>query len=299
MKITILGTGATASLFGARLASHADVTLLGTWRESILAIRKDGIRCESPDGITVVKVNATDDPAECAETDLVLTLTKANRTRAAAARAASILKETGLALTLQNGLGNVEILREIFGADQAAGGTIILGANLLAPGVVRWNGEGAVWVEKHPRTLPAIELLTTAGFETHLAFNLDSLLWGKLVANTAINPLSALLRIPNGELVERDQVRMTLEAVARETAAVAAALGITLPYDDPAAYVVDVARRTASNRSSMLRDLESGRETEVDAINGAVVAAAERVGVLAPWNVNMLKMIKAAEKAGL
>lgn len=298
MKTTILGTGSMACLFGARLAGHTDVTLLGTWREAIDAIRRDGIRCETLDGSSVAKVNATDDPAECAESDLLLVLTKSNRTRMSVERAGAVLKETGLSLSLQNGLGNVEILREVFGADRAAGGSAVLGAYLTAPGVVRWSGEGAVWVEKHPRSLSAIELLAAAGFETHPATDLASLFWGKLVANAAINPLSALLRIPNGELVEREQVRMTLEAVARETAGVAAALGIALPFDDPAAYAVEVARRTANNRSSMLCDLESGRETEVDAINGAVVAAAEQAGVQAPWNINMLQMIKAAEKTG-
>jgi 2-dehydropantoate 2-reductase len=298
MKITILGTGAMACLFGARLAHLADVTLLGTWREAIDAIRKDGIRLETAEGATTVKIAATDNPADCANSDLVLVLTKANRTQAAVERADSILREDGLALTFQNGLGNVEILREVFGPERAAGGSAVLGAYLIAPGVVRSSGEAAVWVEQHPRALPAIELLASAGFETHLAPDLDAILWAKLVANAAINPLSALLRMPNGELVEREKVRLTLEAVARETAGIAAALGITLPFDDPAAYVVDVARRTASNHSSMLQDIEAGRETEVDAINGAVIAAAGRAGLLAPWNINMLQMIKAAEKAG-
>jgi 2-dehydropantoate 2-reductase len=298
MKITILGTGAMACLFGARLAGRADVTLLGTWREGIDAVRRNGIRLETPDGAETLAAAATGDPAECAGADLILTLVKSNRTREATARAAAILRPEGLALTLQNGIGNVEILRDVFGPDRAAGGSAVLGAFLEAPGIVRTSGEGTVWVEKHQRALPVIALLGSAGFETHLAVDLDSVLWAKLVANSAINPLSALLRVPNGELVEREQVRQTLEMVARETAGIAVTLGITLPFDDPAAYVVDIARRTAGNRSSMLQDLESGRETEVDAINGAVVAAAERVGMLAPWNINMLQMIKAAEKTG-
>jgi 2-dehydropantoate 2-reductase len=298
MKVTILGTGTMACLFGARLADYAEITLLGTWREAIDTIRSEGIRYETPDGVVLARVKATDSPSACADSDLLLVLTKANRTRASAEGAADALKESGLALTLQNGLGNIEILQEVFGAERTAGGTTVLGATLLGPGSVRLNGEGAIRVQKHPRILPALDLLTGAGFETHLSEDIQSLLWGKLVANSAINPLSALLRIPNGELVEREQVRLTLEAVAGETAGIAAALGITLPYDDPAAYVVEVARRTASNRSSMLRDLESGRETEVEAINGAVVAAAGKAGVPSPWNVNMLQMIQAAENSG-
>jgi 2-dehydropantoate 2-reductase len=298
MKITILGTGAMACLFGARLADRGDVALLGTWREGIDAVNRNGVRVETPDGEATVSVKATGDPAICAGTDLLIVLVKANRTAESAARASAILRPEGLALTLQNGLGNVEILREIFGPDRAAGGSAVVGAFLAEPGVVRTRGDGTVWVEKHPRSLPALELFEAGGFETHLAVDLDSVLWAKLVANTAINPLSALLRIPNGELVEREQVRQTLEAVATETAGIAKTLGITLPFEDPAAYVVDIARRTASNRSSMLQDLEGGRETEVEAINGAVVAAADRAGLQAPWNINMLQMIKAAEKSG-
>lgn len=298
MKITILGTGAMASLFGARLADLVDVTLLGSWPAAIQAIRENGLRLESAEGTKTFCVRATADAADCAGSNLILVLTKAYRTRAAAALAAGALNPDGLALTLQNGLGNVEILREVFGADRAAGGSAVMGAGLVEPGLVRLQGEGPLWVERHPRTQPAIEVLRAAGFDVRIADDLPSILWGKLVANSAINPLTALLRIPNGEAVERETVRLTLETVARETAAVASALGILLPYDDPAAYTVDAARRTAGNRSSMLRDLESGRETEIDAINGAVVQAATGAGMLAPWNLNMWQMIKAAEKAG-
>jgi 2-dehydropantoate 2-reductase len=118
--------------------------------------------------------------------------------------------------------------------------------------------------------------------------------WLKLAANCAINPLSALLRVPNGRLIEDAAARATLAAVAREVGAVAAALGIRLA-DDPAAAAEEVARLTAHNRSSMLQDVERGVATEIDVLNGAVVREAERLGVAVPENRRLLAAVHALE----
>jgi 2-dehydropantoate 2-reductase len=127
-------------------------------------------------------------------------------------------------------------------------------------------------------------LLAAAGFEVRIAPGVTALLWGKLVVNAAINPLTALLRVPNGALLERPTTRALLAETASEAAAVAAAQNVTLPYPDPVAMVTSVAQRTAANRSSMLQDVLRGAPTEIDAINGAVVRTAEQLGVPAPIN---------------
>jgi len=296
MKVTILGTGAVACLLGARLAGYADLTLLGSWRAGIFAIRRDGIRCESSTGLTSVRVNATADPAECKDSDLVIVVVKAYQTQSAVVRAKEILKPGGLALTLQNGLGNVEVLRDGFGAERAAGGIAILGANMIAPGVVRQcGGEIRIQVEKHPRIEPAVELFQNAGLDVRIVDNLESLQWGKLVVNSALNPLGALLHETNEVFADRETAREVFLAVIRESAGVASALGIPLPYENPQEHALGVVRGTAGNRCSMLQDLENHRPTEIDAINGAIVRAAGKADVPAPWNSMLVKLIKAAQ----
>jgi 2-dehydropantoate 2-reductase len=298
MKVTILGSGAMACLLGARMAGKADLTLLGSWRAGIFAIRRDGIRCESTAGLTPVRVNATTDPAECRDSDLLIAAVKSYQTAVAVPSTKEILKPGGLALTLQNGLGNLEILRETFGAERAAGGIAVLGAYMVAPGVVRQcGGEIRIQMENHPRIAPVAELFRSAGFDVRIVENLESLQWGKLVVNSALNPLGALLRLTNESFADRDAARDLFLAVIRESAAVASAAGIPLPYGNPEEYALGVVRGTAGNRCSMWQDLENGRPTEIDAINGAVVRAAEASGVPAPWNRMLTHLIQAAEKS--
>ena len=296
--LLIVGTGAMACLFAARLAAmHVPVILLGSWPEAVLAIREHGVRVlEATGQEQAYWVQVATEPGECAGVRYALVLVKSWQTEHAARLLAGCLAEDGLALTLQNGLGNREALEAVLGGDRVALGVTTAGANLLAPGVVRPAGDGATTLGAHTRLEPLVELLTRAGFHPTFADNLDALLWGKLVINAAINPLTALLGVPNGELLERPTARDLMAAVAREAAAVAAACGKSLPYDDPVAAVEAVARRTAANRSSMLQDVQRGAPTEIDAICGAIVRAGEAAGVETPINKTLLQLVKAKEK---
>jgi 2-dehydropantoate 2-reductase len=135
--------------------------------------------------------------------------------------------------------------------------------------------------------------MRTAGFLVENAPDANALLWGKLVINAAINPLTALLGVPNGELLARREARTLLAAVAREAASVAVAQGTRLPYPDPVVAAETIARRTETNRSSMLQDVLRGAPTEIDAINGAIVQAGAQVGVPTPINRTLWQLVKA------
>ena len=129
-----------------------------------------------------------------------------------------------------------------------------------------------------------------------VAEDVDALLWGKLAVNAAINPLTALLRVPNGALLESPWAREVMRRAAGEVAAVAAARGIRLPFDDAGAQAEQVARQTALNRSSMLQDVLRGAESEIEAINGAVMRAAESAGVDVPANRLLYALVKALDE---
>jgi 2-dehydropantoate 2-reductase len=284
-----------ACLFAARLAaSGAPVAMLGSWPEGLQALRLHGVLLEEADGQrTAYPVQVASDPQECAGACCAVVLVKSWQTGQAAGQLKACLAGDGLALTLQNGLGNRETLEGALGERRVALGVTTLGATLLGPGLVRPAGDGTVTLGAHPRLEPMAEALRSAGLAVEIDPNPLSLLWGKLVINAAINPLTALLGVPNGELLERPAARTLLASVVAEAAAVAEAINVRLPYPDPLAAVEAVARRTAANRSSMLQDVQRRAPTEIDAICGAIVQAGERAGVPTPVSRTLWQLVKA------
>lgn len=293
-NILIVGTGALATLFAARLAGAGhQVSMLGTWREGIEALERDGARLVDSHGDEKrFPVRATDDARDCAGAKHAIILVKAWQTERVARQLEGCLAEDGLALTLQNGLGNRETLIQSLGAGRVALGSTTTGATLLGPGLAKAGGEGVVSLERNQALGPLEEALRSAGFQVQLVEDAKSLIWGKLVINAAINPLTALLRVKNGQLLERPFAREAMKALARETANVANAENIVLPFDDPVAKAEEVAHKTAANASSMLQDVLRGAPTEIDAICGAVVRAAERHRIGAPVNWTCWQLVR-------
>jgi 2-dehydropantoate 2-reductase len=292
--VLILGTGALGTLFGARLASAGvPVLMLGTWQAALAALNTRGARLSSADGRILTGVlKAVDDPWQCRQIHYALVLVKSWQTARAARQLAACLPVDGLALTLQNGLGNDQLLAEVLGAERVAVGVTTTGAALLSPGLVQDGGSGQIDLDEHPRLEPLARLLEQAGFPVHIYADVRGLQWGKLAVNSAINPLTALENVPNGDLLRRPRLRRWLQMTALETGNVAEALGIHLPFDDPAEAAQETARRTARNFSSMLQDLRRGAPTEIEAINGAVVRAAQAANLPAPRNRALLCQVR-------
>lgn len=314
-RIAVLGTGALGSLLAARLArgtaptptpggadsgaetdsgAGADVTIAGTWRAALEAIREQGILVEADGapwtvGLRAVQREQLGSGAD-ADFDLVVVLVKSWQSAAVAPAAARAAGDRGLVLTLQNGLGNDDALTAHVERRRLALGVTTLGATLLAPGRVRWGGAGATRIAlppgdgtDRPRVRRALRAFAAAGLALRLVDDAEPARWGKLAVSCAINPLTALAGAPNGWLLETPARRALVAAIAAEVARLATARGIRLEQD-PAEHALAVARATATNRSSMLQDVLSGRQTEIDALCGAVVKAAERCSVAMPLN---------------
>jgi 2-dehydropantoate 2-reductase len=296
-NIVIAGTGAMACLFGAKLsAAGVPVTLMGTWTAGLDALQRHGVRVIGKDGKPVAyPVRVARQPSEAPQAGLALVCVKSWQTERASRQLAGCLFKDGVALTLQNGLGNYEALEHLLGAKRAALGTTTYGANMLAPGTVRPGGEGITSLEDDPRLDLFRELFSNAGIAVQTVSDPVELLWGKLVINAAINPLTALLRVSNGELLQKSTTRSLMRAAALEAAAVAAAQGIKLPYLDPVEAAESVAAKTASNLSSMLQDILRGSPTEIDAISGAVVRAGEAAGLHVPVNRTLWELVSSLE----
>jgi 2-dehydropantoate 2-reductase len=267
--------------------------MLGSWPAGLSALRERGVRLLDLNGVLHEYSVEVVDYSSCYESfSKALVLVKSWQTVRVARQLVGCLDSSGIALTLQNGFGNVETLQGMLGSHRVALGVTTTGARVLEPGYVQHTGEGKVSLGTHSNLAGFGELLQNAGFQVELIADPQSLLWGKLVINSAINPLTALLRVPNGELLARPSARELMQEAATEAALVAAAKGIRLPYDDPEEAVEDVARNTASNISSMLQDVLRGTTTEIDAINGAIIRESEKIGLLAPVNRILWRLVR-------
>ena len=307
MQISIIGTGAMATLFAARLTDVADVAMIGSWAEAIEAICQNGITIDGDS--CCHNVHTAYDPDDAPAADLAIVLTKAYKTPIAAQVAAKTIKPDGIALTLQNGLGNIETLSAQIGADRSMQGVTMQGATLLAPGHIRTSGRGATHLGYVPIELAAPRdfgvghrayeisaLFNSAGLKSQVTADIDGLVWGKVIINAAINPLTAILRVPNGALVESEETSGLMKTAALEAAAVATAKGITLPFPDPVERVKQVATMTATNHSSMLQDVLGKRPTEIDAINGKIVEQGLVLGIATPVNAALTSLMRAIQK---
>ncbi len=293
MRVVVLGTGALGCVFAARLAAQVEVWMLGAWAEGIAAVNARGILLHEPDGrLARVTVMACSDPNQVPAADFVLVLVKSYQTDRAAVWAGRLLKPDGLAVTLQNGLDNGPRLAAVIGAERTAVGVTYTGATRLGPGEVQLVAVQPTFIGPGRGATQLAALLTAAGLPTHVTDDIGGRLWAKAVANAAINPLTALWRVTNGALLASPERRALLALLADEAAAVARAAGVALPFEDAAGHVEAVCRATAANRSSMLQDVLAGRPTEIDSINGILVAEGRRLGVPTPFNEAVWRLLR-------
>ncbi len=302
MKIAIIGAGAMGCIFGALLDAAAGVVLVDGWEAHVSAMREKGLVFEDLDGSTTTKTLSVVSSPEQINTpvDLAIIFVKSHQTARAAEEAAAVLKESGVGLTLQNGIGNVECLEARLGPGKVLAGVTSHGGTLLGPGRVRHAGKGPTilgFSPKHAETIDAIaRVFEQAGIETRVEQNLERLIWGKLVVNAGINALAAILRVQNGVLGSEKACEALMARAVSEAVAVAEGLGIALPYPDPLEHVKRVCAMTAGNRASMLQDILRGAPTEISAINGAIVEKGREIGVQTPYNRFLTEMVTALEE---
>jgi 2-dehydropantoate 2-reductase len=294
LRITILGTGALGTCFGARLGRANSVTVGGSWAAAIDALRAPGawIEGEEPVPLQAGPTDSLSGPA-----DVVLVLVKAPHTAATAPVAARIAGDAGIVVTLQNGLGLRALLESAAGADRVVAGVTDLGATLLGPGRVR-AFPGRVVLEDRPAAAPLASALRACRIETETVADLSPYTWRKLAVNCALNALTALLDVDNGAVLEDPSRRTLAERAAREVAAVAAASGVALA-GDAGEEALAVARRTAGNRSSMRQDLARRAPTEIEFMNGAVAREGLRLGVPTPVNAWLTNEVRERELAAV
>ena len=300
MHFLVVGPGAMGCLFAAGLKRAGyEVTLLDYLPERARQINNRGIFVQGVTGEYNVKVPAVVDEISI-QPDVVLICVKSYTTKQAAEKIKSWLSPEAFVVTLQNGVGNLEILEEIFGKKKVFGGITAQGSTLLGPGKIRHAGQGETIIgpEEDPDSPleRIVSAFNTAGFNTRSIKNVVDLIWGKLIINVGINSLSAITRLKNGRLAELNGTRRVMETAVKEAVAVAAAKNIQLPYPDPFGRVMEVCRDTAENIASMLQDVLKQRMTEVDFINGAIVREGIALGIPTPVNHTLTCLVKTIQE---
>lgn len=306
MKIAIVGPGALGSLLAGLLArTGQSVTLIDYKPERAAQIDRQGIIIEEGAGRETVRVPATASLEGLAAPDLVVFCVKAYDTAAAAERVKPLVGEATLVLTLQNGLGNAEVLEGAFGPRNLLAGVTTQGVTLLAPGHVRRAGVGKAYVGwarperevEDPQLSAVCQALSGAGVETQAMARIERYIWHKLILNAALNPLGALLRVRNGELLELAPCREVMAELIREAVATARLMGVLLPSLDYNAELEALLTQTKDNLCSMLQDVLKQRRTEVAYINGALGKTAEEVGFPLPVHSLIAALVEATEQS--
>ena len=303
MRIAILGgAGAMGGIFGAYLkrAGH-DVHLIDVARPAIEAINRDGLVVEEKDGSApIFHLQATDAPETVGAVDLIVNFVKCYHTQAAVTAAMPMMGPATAILSLQNGWGNVDRIAAIAGRDRVLVGLTYHGGTLLGPGRVKHPGSGMTYLgelsgEHTPRLVAVEAALISAGFDTTVSAHILDEVWKKLALNCCTLPTSALLRFFAHELVGFPAARDAMALILAEVVAVAKASGIALDYDERLSAITGLLERAIGGKASMLQDVEAGRQTEIEVINGAIAAAGRVTGVPTPVNDMMVAMVTALQ----
>jgi 2-dehydropantoate 2-reductase len=301
MRVCVVGCGAVGSLFAAHLATLDDVEVWGydVVADHVEAINASGLRLTGRAEI-VAPVQARTDASQIPPCDFGIVATKSMHT-ASAITAASAIFADGAVCSVQNGVGNEELIAQH--VPRVIRGTTFPAGRITAPGVVQMDTAGDTWIgpfEERPASMAEVESLadamTRGGMPTKALADARGAQWTKLIFNAACNPLGALTTLTQGRLCELAATRALISGVIAEGIAVADALGITLD-SDPEALVDHSAAVAYDHRASMLQDALSRRPTEIDALNGGIVRFGSEHGVPTPLNEAIVALIRGMEHA--
>jgi 2-dehydropantoate 2-reductase len=304
MKLAVLGPGALGCLLAALLReAGADVSLVDYRPERVARLRLRGIQVHTLEGgyqVIQVPIGLAPEVGPC---DLTIVAVKTYQTETAARVLPGLMSQGGMALTLQNGLGNLEAIARIVGPERLLAGVGLLGVTRQDEGRIIYAGRGVIYIGvpaesqvSGAEVAAVVDLFRGAGLECQLREDIEAVLWEKLVINAGINPLTALLRVPNGALLQLPEAWEVAVAAAQEVQAVARAAGLTLS-GDPTSRLRQVCVDTAANRSSMLQDILAGRPTEIEALNAQVSSRGRALGLPTPVNDLLTRLLRAAAQS--
>lgn len=302
MRIYMIGAGAMGSIYGGALARAGyDVTLIDPRADHIEKVRREGLVVDGVNGRMTIQVPAFTTHVGLPPCDLAIIFTDANATKDAAREASEALKPDGFAMTLQNGIGNVEALQAELGAARVVAGVTMNSGAFPEPGRASHTNAGLTSIgeldgKRTPRIEAVAAMLNAAGIQAEIVDDPMAHIWTKFVLNCAINPLTAITGLRSGEMYRTPEVNALQDRVLEEIMMVVARKGIVLA-DPKIDQKVKAHCRIRYNRPSMMQHVEQGRRTEIDALNGALVREAKALGLAVPYNETVVAVVKGVEKS--
>ncbi|MFT5370122.1 MAG: 2-dehydropantoate 2-reductase [Candidatus Latescibacterota bacterium] len=297
MHFAVIGSGNMGCVYGANLARIGeDVTMVDVWEDHVTAMRERGLQMSGLHGAFNAKVDATINPAEAQKADVAIITVNAYNTRDAAEAAKLLLKEDGFALTLQNGLGNIEVLIEVLGAEKVMAGLTFHSGDLKSPGQVTHTNKGPTYLgeldkSKTERLQAVYDRMLKAEVEPVLEADIMATIWGKFVHNCGLNAICAITDLRPGHIREVPELDDFQTLIIEEVLALVKAKGIEIPEKNPVQFIKEYSA-IKFHRVSMKQHLDRGRMTEIDALNGYVVRESEKLGLKAPYNDALTKLMK-------
>jgi 2-dehydropantoate 2-reductase len=296
MQVAVIGAGNMGCVYGANLARVGEqVTLIDVWEEHVRQIQAFGLRMDGLHGTFSATVGATTNPAEAPKADAAVICVNTYNTSDAARAARIVLKDGGYALTLQNGVGNVEILAQVLGPACVMAGLSFHSGDLKAPGHVTHTNQGPTYLgeldrSRSPRLTAMADLFARAGLEPVLEPDIMVTIWSKFVHNCAINAICAITDLRPGHIREVPELDEFQSRIIAETVALVQAKGVTLPDPDPLQTIKAYCAKKF-HRVSMLQHLDRGRRTEIDALNGYVARESRKLGLDAPYSEALMMLM--------
>jgi len=293
LKVAVMGAGSVGCYYGAMLALAGHHVVLVGRVPFVEAVSHNGLILEKAGERLIAQIEASTDPSAVAGAGMVMVCVKSGDTEQAGHDIAPYLDPACRVLSLQNGVSNAETLADILGRPVFPV-AVYVASRMNGAGVVRHEGRGDLELSGQGAEDIA-EILNAAGVETRVCEDVMRSLWAKLVVNCAINPLSAITRLPYGKMAAQGGVSQLMEDIAREALCVARAEGISVP-DSVLETIRTIPVSMAGQFSSTAQDLMRGKRTEIDFLNGEIVRRASRLGIDVPINRTLTLLVKSAER---
>jgi 2-dehydropantoate 2-reductase len=305
LRLVVLGAGAIGSLIGGLLSEVGlDVTLVGRLPH-MKAIRSHGLHISGATGSKTIRIKAeVDTSAIKEEADIILCTVKAYDTKQAAIDTKNLMSKESLFLCIQNGLDVEKEAAEVLGEGNVGRGVTSNGALFIKPGYIKHTGVGETVIgcpdaRWRTATNRLVEFLNAAGLPATLTKDISKVVWSKVLVNVGINAIGAITHLKNGELLLNPHLKHLMESAIREGLFVAEKVGLNLKDENIVEKTFEIAEATAANKNSMLQDVEKGKKTEIDFINGAIARIGKRMGIPIPINDTLTSLVKGMEPSAL
>jgi len=303
MKVGIMGAGAMGCLLGASLADgRNEIWLVDVWEEHVRKLRKSGLTVSEGEADRTVPCNATTSPEAVGPCGLVIISTKFHDTESATRGALPLITPDTIVLTVQNGIGNVEIISQHVDPGRIVFGLTTLGSVLRGPGWIEvtfsQGAETHVWTLKGEPTgemRQFVGALNKSGLQIRLSSDVEERIWKKVCLNAGFSVLTAITQLSCGDLISQTASLSLIRGLIQEICHVAEKEGVKIDAEESYRYVVNLAHEAPQHKTSFLMDVIRHRKTEIDSLNGAIIEKAEKHHLAVPHNKTISNLVRIIE----